>query len=138
MPPLTKATLAARWSTLMAKSLASTQPYCLRSGGSNGIGLAIPVELAKPIVNQLISNGVVQRGFVGIGGQDVDDELAEALGLPRAGGVIINEVVSDSGAAAAGLQIQDVITAINGQPIEDWAAFPTNRSPPCNQAPSCT
>ena len=94
-----------------------------RSGGSNGIGLAIPVELAKPIINQLINNGVVQRGFVGIGGQDVDEELAEALGLANTGGVIVNEVVSDSGAAAAGIEIQDVITAINGQPIEDWAAF---------------
>jgi Do/DeqQ family serine protease len=94
-----------------------------RSGGNNGIGLTIPIELAKPIIDQLISNGFVQRGFVGIGGQDLSDELAEAMGINHKGGVIISEVVPHSGADKAGLQVQDVIISIRGEKIDDWAAF---------------
>ncbi|KRT54201.1 Periplasmic serine protease, S1-C subfamily [endosymbiont of Ridgeia piscesae] len=85
-----------------------------RSGGSHGIGFAIPFELAEGIMRQLIATGEVVRGWLGIQGQDVTEELAEAFGLRSVEGVLITGVLEDGPGDQAGLTPGDVITSING------------------------
>jgi serine protease Do len=80
--------------------------------GSQSIGFSISIDLAKPIVQEIITNGAVSRGFLGIDFQDLDADTADALDVPSEDGVVIVEVVPDSPAEDAGLQSQDVIVAI--------------------------
>lgn len=87
-------------------------------GGSLGIGFAIPSKMAKHVMDQLIQQGSVTRGFVGINPQTVDQDLADAFGLERPTGALIAEVVEDSPAAEAGLQQGDIILEMDGQPVE--------------------
>ncbi len=82
--------------------------------GSIGIGFAIPAAMATSVMNQLIRYGNVQRGVLGIGVQDVKPDLAEALQLTIAKGAAITQVLPDSPAAKAGMQVGDIITTING------------------------
>ncbi|MEQ1931056.1 MAG: Do family serine endopeptidase [Parvularculaceae bacterium] len=89
------------------------------TGGSVGIGFAIPAHVAEQTVAQLISNGSVTRGYLGVNIQDVTTDLAAALGRKEVKGAIIGDVVPDSPAARAGLQTQDVVLAVNGDQIED-------------------
>jgi serine protease Do len=88
-----------------------------RSGGSMGIGFAIPINLAQHIMTALIKDGTVHRGFLGISIQDLTPELAEAMGLKEHAGVVVAGVQEDSPAAKAGLRQGDVIVAFNGQPV---------------------
>lgn len=92
-----------------------------RSGGNMGIGLAIPVNLAKAIYEQLISEGKVVRGYLGIALQDISPELAENFELKDSKGVIITEVVEDSAADKAGLKLEDIVVEFNGKRVEDRA-----------------
>lgn len=92
-----------------------------RSGGNMGIGLAIPVNLAKSIFDQLKKEGKVVRGYLGIALQDINPELAENFGLKDSKGVIITEVVEDSAAEKAGLKFEDIIVEFNGKTVEDRA-----------------
>jgi serine protease Do len=94
-----------------------------RSGGNMGIGLAIPVNMAKNIYNQLVDTGKVIRGFLGVGNQDLTPELAESFGLKDSKGVIITEIIQDSAAAKAGLRHNDVIVEFNGKPVERADTF---------------
>ncbi|WP_341702019.1 DegQ family serine endoprotease [Ferrovibrio sp.] len=87
------------------------------NGGNVGIGFAIPSNLAKTVIAQLKENGRVERGWLGVQMQPMTETLAKALGRKDSDGVIINAVVPDSPAQAAGLQQGDVITAINGTGI---------------------
>ncbi|MGB3710357.1 MAG: Do family serine endopeptidase [Erythrobacter sp.] len=87
------------------------------SGGSVGIGFAIPAEIAAPIVEQLREGNEIERGFLGIGLQPVDDDLADALGLEQNRGEIIQNVQDDSAADQAGLRAGDVIVSVNGQAV---------------------
>ena len=80
--------------------------------GAQNIGFAISVDLVKPITAELIQNGEVTRGFLGVGFEDVQPSQAAALGLPKAEGVAIISVVLDSPAAAAGFQPDDVIIGL--------------------------
>lgn len=96
-----------------------------RSGGSLGIGFAIPVSMAKDVMEQIIENGSVTRGFVGVNPQDITPELAESLGLPEARGALVSNVTRASPADKAGLKTGDVITAINDKPIQDSKAAMT-------------
>ncbi|WP_028006753.1 DegQ family serine endoprotease [Solimonas flava] len=97
-----------------------------QSGGNVGIGFAIPVNLVKNIMTQLIDHGSVERGRIGVvGGQEVTPELAKALNLPSSRGALIGRVVPDSPAAKAGLKAGDLIVAANGKDITD---FPQLRS----------
>jgi serine protease DegQ len=93
-----------------------------RTGGSLGIGFAIPVSMAKGIMEQIIAEGTVTRGFVGVTPQDITPELAESLKLTAARGALVANVTRDSPAEKAGLKAGDVIIAINDKPIQDRVA----------------
>jgi serine protease DegS len=84
-----------------------------KTGGSQGIGFAIPFDLAKGIMQQLISKGYVVRGWLGIQGQNVTDKLAEAFGLHDGEGFLVTGVMENGPASKAGIRPGDVITTIN-------------------------
>ena len=88
------------------------------SGGYQGVGFAIPVNLAKWVSTQLIDNGAVQRAFIGVQMRPLDRKLAEKLGVAGRQGVLVNDVVPESPAAEAGVQELDVITAFDDRPVE--------------------
>lgn len=95
-----------------------------RSGGNDGIGFAIPINLAKRIMDDLIENGEVSRGYLGLYfGGEVDKTMARALGLDDARGIIVAKVEEDGPAEKAGLKEQDVIVAINGAQVSNWDMF---------------
>jgi serine protease Do len=88
-----------------------------QSGGSIGIGFAIPVNLAKPILTQLASEGHVVRGWLGVSIQPVTPDLAKSLKLSETQGALVSSVTDDSPAAKAGLKPGDVILEFNGQKV---------------------
>ena len=90
-----------------------------RSGGNIGIGFAIPSNMASSVMDQLLANGRVRRGMLGINIQNLTSDLAEGLGLKRTSGVIVSNVLKDSAAAGAGIKRGDIITQINGEEVED-------------------
>jgi Do/DeqQ family serine protease len=90
-----------------------------RSGGNIGIGFAIPVNMARTIMDQLISYGSVSRGLLGVNIQDVSPEIAETYGLHDNSGALVAAVAADSAAEKAGIQINDVIISINGTHVRD-------------------
>lgn len=98
------------------------------SGGSIGIGFAIPSNMARNVLDQLVKTGKVRRGQLGIIVQKVTADLAESLGLKEARGVIISQVRQDSAAERAGLKQGDVITALNGTEVTDANTFRNNIS----------
>lgn len=89
-----------------------------KSGGSMGIGFAIPISLAKGVMTQIIENGYVIRGWLGIEAQDMTPQLAKSIGLPFRQGMLIGTVIKNGPAAEAGLLPGDIVTAINGKPVE--------------------
>lgn len=88
------------------------------SGGYDGIGLAIPSNLAYDVMQQLLENGKVSRGYLGVSYADVNGTVAEQLGLSKPEGAIVGTVQPDSAAEAAGLQMYDVVIGIDGDAIE--------------------
>ena len=88
-----------------------------KSGGYQGIGFAIPVDMVRGIIDQLVQYGEVRRGWLGIAGQDVTPELAESFGLNGSQGVLISSVVKDGPADRVGMRPGDVITEIDGRQI---------------------
>lgn len=93
-----------------------------RTGGSLGIGFAIPVSMAKDVMEQIIKDGSVTRGFIGISPQDVTAELAESLKLGAARGSVVSSVNRGSPADKSGMKSGDVIVSIDGKPIQDSVA----------------
>ena len=89
------------------------------TGGNIGIGFAIPSNLAKNVMDQLITTGKVHRGQLGVGVQPLTSDLASGLGLKQVRGVLVNSVTPGSPADRAGLRSSDVITAIDGHPVDD-------------------
>lgn len=89
-----------------------------QSGGNIGIGFAIPINLALQIMEQLVETGEVKRGFIGITVQNLSPDLAEAFGIEKQSGAVINNVLSGSPAEEAGLQSGDVIIRINDKPVK--------------------
>ncbi len=87
------------------------------SGGSVGIGFAIPAEIASPIVDKLKTGAEVERGFLGVSLQAMDDDTADSLGLPRNRGELVQSVQDDSAAERAGLQPGDIVTKVNGRDV---------------------
>ena len=90
-----------------------------RSGGNNGIGFAVPVRMAKSVMDQLVSTGEVQRGRIGVSIRDIDPALKEALGLSTLNGALVNDVNADSPAEKAGLESGDIIIGFNGDEINN-------------------
>jgi len=89
------------------------------SGGSIGIGFAIPAGMAENVMQQLIKNGVVRRAMLGVTVQGVTSDLAQSLGLPDVRGALVNAVQPDSPAQRSGIERGDVILAFNGEPVAD-------------------
>ncbi len=83
-----------------------------------GIGFAIPVNTAKPLIPQLVKNGEVQRGYLGVNIQDITPELAKALKLDEAEGALVSAVHPETPAQAAGIKRGDVIIAYNNKPVK--------------------
>jgi serine protease DegS len=87
---------------------------------SEGIGFAIPVNLVRGVMQDLLEHGRVIRGWLGVGTQTLTPAQAQALGLPEPYGIILTTVQSDSPADRAGLRPNDVITHVNGEPVVVW------------------
>lgn len=92
--------------------------------GGQGIGFAIPVNMAKQIIPQLRDDGRVTRGYLGVTVQMMTPELADSFGLKETRGALVNEIIKDSPAEEAGLQRGDIILAFNGQEIKDINDLP--------------
>jgi serine protease DegQ len=88
-----------------------------RSGGSLGIGFAIPVDVARQVATAILKDGVVARGWIGVQTRELTPELAEALRLGDAKGVLIGGVVNDAPAAKAGVRPGDVLTRIGDHAV---------------------
>lgn len=94
------------------------------TGGSVGIGFAIPSNLAKDVIAQIKENGSVERGWLGVQIQPVTPEIAEALGLDKPHGALVASVTPDSPAAKAGLKRGDVVTGFDGRDVADMHELP--------------
>ena len=92
-----------------------------RSGGYQGIGFAIPTNMVKPIMESLIQKGKVVRGWLGIGIQDLSEDLQQAFSLQDQKGVIVTQVMEESPAKKGGLRQGDIILAVNGKPTTSTA-----------------
>ncbi|WP_456432141.1 DegQ family serine endoprotease [Thermosulfuriphilus sp.] len=92
-----------------------------RSGGYMGIGFAIPANMARIIMDQLIKTGKVTRGWLGIVIQDLNEDLARSFGLKEPEGALVTEVAKESPAAKAGLKSGDVIVSFNGRKVKNVA-----------------
>ncbi|MBC8208784.1 MAG: DegQ family serine endoprotease [Desulfobulbaceae bacterium] len=90
-----------------------------RSGGYQGIGFAIPSNMAQAVMDSLIAHGRVVRGWLGVSIQNLDRNLAEAMGLNINSGVLISDIIDDSPAARAGLKRGDIIRKVNSQTIDN-------------------
>jgi serine protease Do len=88
-----------------------------QSGGSMGIGFAIPSDMARPIVKSLVDHGRVSRGFLGIDIQDVNRDLAQAMHLPNTDGVLVSGVRPGGAASKAGVRAGDVILEVQGHAV---------------------
>ena len=92
-----------------------------RSGGSMGIGFAIPTSTARSVMEAIVRDGQVTRGWIGVEPQDLGPELAESFGLPAGKGVIITGVLQNGPAAQAGIRPGDVITAVGDREVNSVA-----------------
>src|SRR4029079_17692470 len=90
-----------------------------RSGGFQGVGLAIPSNLARSVMEQIVSGCKVVRGFIGVSVQDVTRALADQFKLSTRSGALVADVTANSPADKAGLQGGDVITKLDGKPVTD-------------------
>ena len=95
-----------------------------RSGGYQGLSFAIPIDLAQSVARQIVATGHASHGVLGVSVQEVTQALADAFKLPRPRGALISEVHADSAAAKAGLQMGDVIVAVDGHPVEASSDLP--------------
>ena len=94
-----------------------------RSGGSLGIGFAIPVSTVKTVMEAIIRNGQVVRGWIGVEPQDITPELADSFGLQKSSGTIIAGVLKGGPADKAGVKPGDILLAVGGQPVTDTVAM---------------
>ncbi|MFO1408060.1 MAG: DegQ family serine endoprotease [Steroidobacteraceae bacterium] len=94
-----------------------------RTGGNIGIGFAIPANMMKTVMQQLIKYGEVKRGVLGVNIQTLTPDIAESMGLANTQGALVSQVIDGSAADKAGIKAGDVITAVNGKPVKDAAAL---------------
>jgi S1-C subfamily serine protease len=97
-----------------------------RSGGSLGIGFAIPVSTAKLVLEGIVKDGQVTRGWIGVEPSDLSPEIAETFGIKAKRGVIITGVLQNGPAAAAGIRPGDVIVEVAGKPIANVSELLSN------------
>ena len=90
------------------------------SGGNQGIGFAVPVNLARQVMDQIVEHGHVVRSYLGVSVQAVTPAIAKAMGLKGPDGALVSQVSPESPAAKAGLQAGDVILEINGAPVSEF------------------
>jgi serine protease Do len=90
-----------------------------RDGGNNGIGFAVPINLARSVMENLVEHGKVIRGFLGVGIQSVSPSLARDFGLKEGAGAVVTEVTPRSPAEKAGVKVGDVITEFEGKSVRD-------------------
>jgi serine protease Do len=102
------------------------------SGGNIGIGFAIPSNMVRSVMDQLIKTGTVRRGQLGISVRRVDSDMAQSLGMSETKGIIVNSVIPASAAERAGIRQGDVIVALNGSTVSETNAF---RNQIANMAP---
>jgi len=91
------------------------------TGGHMGIGLAIPINVAKPILDTMIAGEEVERGFLGFYGDELTRDLAESFGYDSTDGALVNEVMPDSPAEEAGIEPGDIVIKCDGEEIEDFS-----------------
>ncbi|RME29173.1 MAG: DegQ family serine endoprotease, partial [Candidatus Zixiibacteriota bacterium] len=106
-----------------------------RSGGFQGIGFAVPVNMAMRVMNSLITTGKVERGWLGVTIQDVNEKIAQAMGLEETRGALVGDVLPDSPADKAGVKSGDLIVAVDGHKIESSGQL---RSQIASTAPGTT
>ncbi len=94
-----------------------------RTGMNQGIGFAIPINMALGIAMDLIDDGKVQRGFLGIGMADIDADTAKLYGLPEQSGSLVTRVVGGSPAEKAGVEVDDIITSVGGNKVTDSSSL---------------
>jgi len=94
-----------------------------RTGGNIGIGFAIPSNMMRNVMQQLIKYGEVRRGVLGVNIQTLTPDIAESMGLANTQGALVSQVVDGSAAEKAGIKAGDVITAVNGKSVKDAAAL---------------
>ncbi len=109
--------------TLDGKLLGINTAIYSRSGGSIGIGFAVPSNMVRTVVASAQNGGRVVRPWIGLTGQTVDADLAEGLGLDRPGGVVVTQVYEGGPADEAGIRKGDVILAVGDQPVNDLESF---------------
>jgi serine protease Do len=90
-----------------------------RGGGFNGIGFAIPINMAHGIMESILTDGKVRRGWLGVSIQNLTPELAQSFNYSGGRGVLIGDVTPDGPAAKAGLQPGDIVTQLNGEPVDN-------------------
>lgn len=90
-----------------------------KSGGFQGVGLAISSNLAKMVMTQLLKDGVVRRGYLGVGIRDVDAEVAQKYQVKENAGVLVTKVFPDTPGSKAGLKVGDILTTIGGHPVRE-------------------
>ncbi len=91
------------------------------SGGNNGVGLAVPINMARLVMDRLIAGGKITRGYLGIYPQDIDDTIARQFNLPDDNGALVGDVTPGSPAEKAGLESGDVIVSVNGKLVTSGA-----------------
>ncbi len=90
-----------------------------RTGGNQGVGFAVPINLARHVLDQIVKDGKVRRGLLGVAIQDVTPELAKQFNVPNGAGALVGGVTDDSSAAKAGIKPGDVIVSFDGKPVAD-------------------
>jgi serine protease DegQ len=94
-----------------------------RSGGSMGIGFAIPVSIARQVFDQIIASGSVTRGWIGVEVQDLTPELAESFKLPNTAGTLIAGVLKNGPADRGGIKPGDILVGVEGKPVTDSSSM---------------
>ncbi len=108
---------------LEGRVVAISTAIASRGGGNEGIAFAIPVDMVKTVVDQLLSEGKVTRGNLGVMISELSEELAATFDYEAKGGILIQDVIPDSAASKAGLREGDIIVDLDGQPVTTVAKF---------------
>ena len=124
MPPSTAVIPAVRCSTWTARWVGINTAIISPTGGSIGLGFAIPANVAKAVIEQLEKYGETRRGWLGVRIQTITDELAETLGLASTKGALVADVTEGGPAKAAGLEAGDVIVTFDGRDVPEMRDLP--------------